>query len=70
MIIPEDEVGEGGQDACFERGELLTEGEFEDRLLASVSEKGRNTAKEDRREFEEIPHDEARSAPGRCGVRD
>jgi hypothetical protein len=33
-------------------GELLTQSEFDDRLLASASKEGRKAAKEDRQEFE------------------
>jgi len=36
--------------------ELLTKGEFDDRLLASASKERRNTAKGDRREFEQVSH--------------
>jgi hypothetical protein len=53
-----------------ERGELLTEGEFDDCLLASASKEGRKTAKEDRREFEQMPHNEAHSARVGCKLRD
>ena len=42
-----------------ERCELLTKGELDDRLPTSASKEGRNTAKEDRREFEHVPHSEA-----------
>ena len=51
-------------------GELLTEGEFDDRLLASASKESRNTAKGDRREFEQVPHSEMHSARVRCSIRD
>ena len=53
-----------------ERGELLTEGEFDERLLASASKESRNTAKGDRREFEQVPHREAHSARRHGSVRD
>jgi hypothetical protein len=53
-----------------ERGELLAKSEFDDRLLASASKKGRNTAKEDRREFEKLPHNEAHSARRFCSIPD
>ncbi len=39
-----------------ERGELLTKGEFDNRLFASASKERRNTAKGDRREFEQVSH--------------
>ena len=53
-----------------ERGELLTKREFDDRLLVSASKEGRNTAEEDRYEFEQMPHSEAHSALARCELRD
>ena len=53
-----------------ERCELLTKGEFDDCLPTSASKEGRDTAKEDRCEFEKMPHNEAYSGPGRCGLRD
>ena len=53
-----------------ERGELRTEGEFNDRLLASASKEGRDTAKEDRCEFEQVPHSDAHSARRCCPRRD
>jgi hypothetical protein len=37
-----------------ERGELLTKGEFDDHLLVPASKEGGNTAKGDRREFEQV----------------
>ena len=51
-------------------GQLLTKGEFNDRLLVSASKERRNTAKEDRREFEQVPHSEMHSARVRCSIRD
>ena len=42
-----------------ESGELLTQGEFDDRLFSSASKEGRNTTKGDPREFEQVPHSEA-----------
>jgi hypothetical protein len=53
-----------------ERGELLPQGKSDDRLLASTSNEGRNTAKEDRREFEQLPHSEAHSDRNRHRLRD
>jgi len=55
-------LGEGGQ--------LLTESELDDHLLVSASKEGRNTAEEDRCEFEQMPHSEAHSARARCELRD
>ena len=70
---PETPVGwsdPGSGPFLSERGELLTEGEFDDRLLASASKESRNTAKGDRREFEQVPHSEMHSARVRCAIRD
>ncbi len=53
-----------------ERGELLTEGEFDERLVASASKECQNTAKGDRREFEQVPHGEEHSAWVRRSIRD
>lgn len=53
-----------------ERGELLTEGDFNNRPLASASKEGRDTAKEDRCEFEQVPPSEANSARVRRSMRD
>ena len=50
--------------------ELLTQGEFYDRLPASASKEDRNTAKEDRRELEPMPHSETSPERDRCSVRD
>ncbi len=55
-------LGEGGQ--------LLTESELNDWLFSSTSEEGRNTAKQDRYEFEQMPPSEAHSALARCELRD
>jgi hypothetical protein len=38
------------------RCELLTERKFDDRLLASASEEGRDASKGDRCEFEQLAH--------------
>ena len=53
-----------------ERCELLTQGELDDRLLASAPEKGRDTAKGDRRELEQLVHFEAHSAWRHDAMRD
>jgi len=53
-----------------ECGELLTEGEFDDRLFASASKEGRNITEEAHQEFEQVPHREPHFARGRCSIRD
>jgi hypothetical protein len=39
-------------------------------LLFLASKESRNTAQEDRCEFEQMPHSEVHSAPVRCELRD
>ena len=70
---PEAPVGRsdsGATPLLGERGKLLTKGELDDCLPASASKEGRNTAKEDRCEFEQMPHSEAYSARRHRSIRD
>ncbi len=70
---PEAPVGRsdpGSASPLCERGELLTKGEFNDHLLVSASKESRNTAKEDRQEFEQVPRSEGHSARRHCSIRD
>ncbi len=53
-----------------EGGKLLTESEFDDRLLASASKESWKTAKEDRHEFEQVTQSEPYSVRVRCSIRD
>jgi hypothetical protein len=50
--------------------ELLAKSEFNDCLFASASKESRNTAQEDPYEFEQMPHWEAHSGAGSCGLLD
>jgi len=47
-----------------------TQGEFNKRLLIPASEEGRNTAKEDRPEPEEVTHSDEHSARDHRAIRD
>ena len=49
---------------------LLTQGEFDDRLLRSTSKEGEETAREDRPEVDPCPQGEGHSARSRCAIRD
>jgi len=53
-----------------EGGKLLTESEFDDRLLASASEEGRNAAEEEHQEFEQGPHREVHLVRNHGPLRD
>lgn len=53
-----------GLDRSRVGGELLAEGELDDRLLPLASEEGQSTAKNQCREIEQVPHDAQDSA--RC----
>ncbi|MBW2498571.1 MAG: hypothetical protein JRF61_14950 [Deltaproteobacteria bacterium] len=56
---PETSIGwidPGAAALLGESCELLTQSEFDDRLLASASKESRDAAKGDRREFEQLPH--------------
>ncbi len=70
---PEAPIGRsdpGSTSLLGERRELLTKGELDDRLPISASKEGRNTAKEDQCEFEQVPHREAHSARRHCSIPD
>ncbi len=70
---PEAPIGRsdpGSAPSLGECGELLTKGEFDDRLPTSASKEGRNTAEEDRCEFEQMPHSDAYSARRHRSIRD
>ncbi len=51
-------------------GELLAQGEFDDRLLVPTSKEGWNAAKEERHEVEQQQHGEVHSARSRWPIRD
>ena len=70
---PEASIGwcdAGSASLLGEGRELLAEGKFDDRLLASASKEGRDTSKGDRREFEQLPHCTTHSERVRHSVRD